>query len=853
MKRFSPALLLLCVLCAVAVSARTRDDAAMAATAAAGAAAAQTEAFRITVEGRPLTGPFSAPRLRGERLLLPLASIARALGDVVQVDATARTVRVLRRSGVKAEFDSPLDLVRENGATVLVLSSTADIDFPPQPEALMLPVEITSALLDASIHLDAAARLVSVRRGQAATVYAGTTRRSGPLELYDAEYDYGLDQYPTGFNHNLTLRADGRLFDGRFAFNSNFGGATGRGFARFNTATFDFERPNGQRLAAGDIGVGGDLVFLSSFVRGVAAQLPFGPTRVNVFAGRSAGGLVEYQPFAEALPQASPTPEPHRSRQTFDTNVVGGFMTFGRAAAGAYHPTALQFSTGVMSFDAPSRRGRLVTGGLRSSSSRYALQADLAAGTFEGLRQEGVAVEGAGAAADISGSFNVRDNLTLQGHYTFNSRNFMTAQAGATPSLNLRSLGVTWRPRRWMTASLTDTSSSRPNRPASAERFTTATFNLSPKRFVSNLFVSHTRYRTAMVPRGSHTLVNASKSFERWHLFANASSFEGSGGSHRQAQVGAHLRVRESDSLQFSQTFGGAGTLAGTFDWSSQSLLSKRVALGAGLGYSRSTSSPFTVYERLNAHVKLPAGQTLQVSYGHFQTGSQLHFSLRGPLFFKRRSRELRDAPASELRKYGSVSGRVYQDINYDGRYEPGVDLPQANVRVRVDGNRSVETDREGVYRIENAPAGEHTVALDLLSVRADLTILGEEARAVTLGAGFDAVVDFRTARTGRVTGTVWLDTNNNGAKEEDEPALADVRVVTSAGRDTLTDESGRFVVADLAPGQHVVLVDIKTLPDNSIVRVPAAGSLQVLVKPGAETGNLLFAVTPRPPERKEF
>ena len=38
-----------------------------------------------TVEGATLTGPFSLPQWRGGRLLLPVVSIARALGDYVRV------------------------------------------------------------------------------------------------------------------------------------------------------------------------------------------------------------------------------------------------------------------------------------------------------------------------------------------------------------------------------------------------------------------------------------------------------------------------------------------------------------------------------------------------------------------------------------------------------------------------------------------------------------------------------------------------------------------------------------------------------------------------------------------------
>lgn len=880
MPRFALTLCLLCALCPTVVARAGASDSPAAASAAQGASK-QREAVQISVEGAALTGPFSLPQLRGERLLLPVVSIARALGDTVQVEQAARAVRVHRQTGVKADFDAPLGLVRENGATVLVLSGTHDIDFPPQPEALMLPVEITSALLGASIHLDPAGRVVHVRRGQAPTAPVSSVKWDTVVEIFDADYDYGLDQYPTGFNHNLTVRADGRLLDGRFYTSGTMSGATGRGLASLNTGSFIYERPNGQRFAAGDIGVANDLVFMSSMVRGVSAQIPAGSVTVSAFAGRTPGGFVEPSTLNQPLPQTSPTPEldQHRSRPTFDTTVLGAYVTFGRAAAGPYRPALLQFSAGAMSFDGPARSGRVLSGGVRSSSARHGLRGDFAVGTFSGSHPDGVEIDGAGVAADISGSFNLRDDLTVQGHYTFNSENFVAAQAGAASSLNLRSLGLTWNPRRWLTASFTDTTSSRPNRPDSRDRFTTATLNLTPSRYLSNVFVSHTEYTTAHAGGGSYTLVNATKNMSRWSLFANASRIKSNGGTHQHAQIGARVRLRDADSLQLSQTVGGNGTLAGTADWMTQSLLAKRVSLGAGLGYSRSASSPLSFYERLNANVSLPFRQTLQISYGHLQTGTQLHVSLRGPLFFRPRAHPESGASAAELNRYGSVSGRVYQDLDFNGRFDAGVDQPQANVRVRVDGNLSVVTDKNGAYRIDNAQAGEHTVALDLLSVRADLTILGEGSRPVILSGGFNTVVDFRTARTGRATGAVWLDANGNGRQDADERALPDVRVVTSTGRDTLTDENGQFVIADLAPGLHVLVVDIKTLPDDTVVRAlvadgspvlkalnaspqpndagqataTAAGSVQVTVTAGAETGNIRFAVSPKPPERKLF
>src|SRR4029453_7725390 len=132
-----------------------------------------------------------------------------------------------------------------------------------------------------------------------------------------------------------------------------------------------------------------------------------------------------------------------------------------------------------------------------------------------------------------------------------------------------------------------------------------------------------------------------------------------------------------------------------------------------------------------------------------------------------------------------AVHGRVYQDVNLNGRFDPGIDQPQENVRVRVDGNRYVVSDASGNFRIDAVARGEHAVYLDLLSVRADLTLLDNTQQQITIDSNRDTIVDFRVVRTGRISGVVWLDANENGRLDESEQPLADVRVVTGSGRDT--------------------------------------------------------------------
>jgi hypothetical protein len=253
--------------------------------------------------------------------------------------------------------------------------------------------------------------------------------------------------------------------------------------------------------------------------------------------------------------------------------------------------------------------------------------------------------------------------------------------------------------------------------------------------------------------------------------------------------------------------------------------------------------------EYLSASVKLPRNTALQFSYLHTQTGTTALLSLHGLVFSSKRAERAINGPLADLNSYASVHGRVYQDVNLNGRFEQGIDQPQANVRVRVDGSRYVVSNADGFFRIDSVPRGEHAVYLDLLSVRADLTLLDNTQQLITLDSRQDMMVDFRVVRTGRISGLVWLDINENGQLDETEQPLADVRVVTGSGRDTLTDEKGYFLIGDLPPGEHIVLLDEKTIPDRTR---SAAGSQTIKVTAGNETVSS-FPVTPLPDQIKKF
>ncbi len=806
----------------------------------------------IIVNGRTLAGPNSSAQQRGGRLFLPIASIARALGDSIQSDPTSRVVTVRRQGGIVAEFSAQLNQVRENGSVTLAISATADIVFPPDVQELMLPVEIVAAVLDVSIQREEG-RAIRITRGgtQAGTVRPGTEHAR--IELYQLEYDYNASRYTSFFDHNLTLRGSGRLGDGRFTFLTNFDGGTAQSrLTNLHGGYFKLERPSGQAFVLGDFGTGTDLQFMSNTIRGASAELPVGPVRLNVFAGRAMSGTIIPTLFAPADVTGDDSlqqTQPRRSQFHYDTNVFGAYVTAGSYAK-VHGGHDLLFSSGAMHFVGPNRRGELATGSVRFASGGNRFQADLGAGEFSGVSRDGNHVDGGAGAVNLSGSLPLTDQLIVQGRYTYVGRNFLSAQSGLLEPTNLVAGDLTWHPRKWITASLGGSTATKPGRTGDFNRFETATLNLTPSGRWPTVFFSHTQSSTPQLRKAAFTLASAAKQFSRGRLFVNATRVKTFGPASLNVQAGANIRINESNTFEVSQGIGSRGLVSGTAAWQLSNLLRKHLSISGGLGYMRSATSSLRTTENASVSVRLPRQSTLQFSYLRTQTGPTLLLSLRGFLFSSHRAERAISGPVAEVNSYGAVYGRVYQDLNLNGRFDPGIDLPQANVKVRVDGNRYVVTGADGNFRIDTVQTGEHSVYLDLLSVRADLTLLDGAQQGVALVSKRDSVVDFRLVRTGRISGVVWLDLNENGRLDEGEQPLADVRIVTGSGRDTMTDANGYFLIGDLPPGEHVVLVDEKTLPDQTR---SVRGSLSIKVLAGSESSGVAFAITRLPPEVKRF
>ncbi|HEU4769380.1 MAG TPA: hypothetical protein VFS77_18575 [Pyrinomonadaceae bacterium] len=794
----------------------------------------------IIVNERALVGPNSGAQLRGGRLFLPIFTIAQALGDTLGSDSALRIVTVRRQNGTTAVFNAPLNEVRENGALILTISGTADLVFPPTPNELMLPAEIVATLLDVTIRRDESQAVVITRKGvRAETIRTGA--KHVPWEIFQIEYDYNYSRYTSSGDHSLVLRGTGRVGDARLSFiaNTAMGVISNSSRPTLQGGTVRLDRPNGQSFVGGEFGTGTDVEFLSAAVRGGLVQLPLHRLRLDVFGGQTTSGVPD---LSNVGPRSNPfSPLAFR----YDTRVAGAIVTTAKPTP---RQTDFIISAGGMHFGGSNRSGNMVAGGLKYVSGFTRFQADVAAGQFSGTNRDGTKTQGSDIAINLSGSYRLMDQLVLQGRYTHVGDKFLSPQSGIHEPIDSVAASVSWQPHRWITAGLSGSTATNPGRFEQFNRYVTATVNFAPDNRLPSLFISHTQSATTQLRSSAFTLITATKKFHRWNMFVNVSRVKTFGNTALNFQGGGNVRINESNTLEVSQSVGSHGLLSGLATWQVANLFRNRVSFSGGLGYTRSNSAPFYTSQQLSTFIKLPRSTTLQFSYLHQQTGTTALLTLHGLFFSSKRAERAINGPLAEMNSYGAVYGRVYQDVNLNGRFDLGVDQPQANARVRVDGSRYVLSDANGNFRIDSIARGEHSVYLDLLSVRADLTLLDNTQQLVTLDR-HDAIVDFRVVRTGRISGLVWFDANDNGRVDDGERPLADVRVVTGSGRDTLTDDNGYFIIGDLPPGEHILLLDEKTMPDQTR---SAAGSKPVTVSAGNETATT-FPVTSLPDQIKRF
>jgi hypothetical protein len=203
--------------------------------------------------------------------------------------------------------------------------------------------------------------------------------------------------------------------------------------------------------------------------------------------------------------------------------------------------------------------------------------------------------------------------------------------------------------------------------------------------------------------------------------------------------------------------------------------------------------------------------------------------------------------PGTDTKGSGRIEGVVFNDINRNGRQDAGEEGVR-DVTIRLEDGSSVKTDEKGRYQFPRVESGGHQVTLEGKRIPAEYSLIGPETVKVEIVMRETSQVRFPLIRTGRFTGQVVEDSNQDGKRESGEKGIPDLLILLEPGNlNTYTDEEGNFVFDNILPGEYTMRIDPATLPEEIVFTSPSELNLQIGV--GAEQKDLLFLfhIKPRP------
>lgn len=800
-------------------------------------ALAQQTPTRIFVNERPVSLAASVPAMRDGQLFLPLSPIAAELRDAITVDSSMRVVQArLSHTGETRIFDRNSGEVLRDGLVLGVFPDTGAITISLVPETQQLLVEILSLLLDANVQVKTADGEVHLRRNSQITLTPQVSGRL-PILLERVDYTETFGAIEGQYGHTLRLTSRGRAFDSVITSGVEYTGGSHQQFLNLLGAFVTVERPSGQLWTGGDFTAAPTSRFAATPARGISLLQPIGRYRLNVFGGAS---------LSQATVGAGSF-----SLRNYNTGIVGFLFANREMARGGGSGFGMEW--GGLHFADGGRRATMFVHQLARRGRIHQFSVESGFGYFRA---------GSGATADLGPSFGVDavDSIALRKHTVvlraahFGDR-FLTPQIGdSTRGRTIFSAAWAAPVHSHLTvgASMAHQRVRVPFAQAGSTFTWSAAYN-HQRAFLPDVSASQTIATSSSANQFSNLQINLSRSFRRVRPSFSYNRL-GFGGFTNHAvsssTVGATVELGRFGQLQGYQNFSPNSQRSGSVDWSPRPLWRNRIQVSGGVGYEHlpfanaGSNSTNSISTRVNAYIKLPFHNTLQFTFQQSAQRREFRFTLGGSLF----AREAQlAAPGSGPRGMNTlpsgIAGRLYQDRNFNGRYDHGVDAPLPGTRVWLDSTLLADTDESGMYRFPAVFPGPHSVNVDVTTLRADFTSLNPMDRKIEVPARVEVTVDFSFVQTGAASGIAWFDANRNSIMDSDETPASGLRILCSCGKDAPTTADGVFILGDLLPGEVYITVDQQTLPPMFVM---SPQRLKVFVQPGRRVDGLRIAIQPR-------
>ena len=122
------------------------------------------------------------------------------------------------------------------------------------------------------------------------------------------------------------------------------------------------------------------------------------------------------------------------------------------------------------------------------------------------------------------------------------------------------------------------------------------------------------------------------------------------------------------------------------------------------------------------------------------------------------------------------------------------------------------------------------------------ISVPGEPAVSISAGPAVAIVKVVRGifSDRGRIIGKVFIDSNQNGIQDKGEEGFGGITLILEDGTQVITDADGMFSIPALSPGDHLLSIDVATLPADIKVLSPKS---QYVYVPAGATVKVNFTV----------
>jgi hypothetical protein len=160
------------------------------------------------------------------------------------------------------------------------------------------------------------------------------------------------------------------------------------------------------------------------------------------------------------------------------------------------------------------------------------------------------------------------------------------------------------------------------------------------------------------------------------------------------------------------------------------------------------------------------------------------------------------------ISNYGSIGGRVFNDLLQAGEKDAGTLPGVANVSVSLTSHnvtgppRSVMADNSGSYQFRNIPPGSYTVEIERASLPADFHMPTQTAWVVTVAPLENFYLDLPLSALRSISGVVFIDKDGDGKFSAYKDETVEGAKVIANKTEVVTGNGGTYLLRNMPYGK---------------------------------------------------